>query len=105
MTCVHCVGEDRRESPSDHTSSRHLYPPPNLHLCVCAAEWDEFKGLDFKKIYSTMIKPAFVFDGECVGSQLLVLLEAALPVCNRGHSLPLSVIICTAVCLCVYAVN
>jgi hypothetical protein len=27
------------------------------------AEWDEFKALDFKKIYSTMTKPAFVFDG------------------------------------------
>lgn len=36
-----------------------------MQLLVCAvAEWDEFKTLDFKKIYSTMTKPAFVFDGE-----------------------------------------
>ena len=26
-------------------------------------EWDEFKELDFKKIYSEMLKPAFIFDG------------------------------------------
>jgi hypothetical protein len=46
--------------------SRHelLYP---LTLATChvrVAEWDEFKKLDFKQIYSTMTKPAFVFDGE-----------------------------------------
>lgn len=33
--------------------------------CCAAAEWDEFKTLDYSKIYSTMIKPAFIFDGEC----------------------------------------
>jgi len=26
-------------------------------------EWDEFKDLDFQKIYDSMAKPAFVFDG------------------------------------------
>jgi UDPglucose 6-dehydrogenase len=26
-------------------------------------EWDEFKTLDFPKIYTGMHKPAFVFDG------------------------------------------
>ena len=26
-------------------------------------EWDEFKALDFEKIYASMMKPAFVFDG------------------------------------------
>lgn len=37
---------------------------PYKLLCVfVAAEWDEFKTLDFKKIYSTMTKPAFIFDG------------------------------------------
>lgn len=27
------------------------------------AEWDEFKTLDWTKIYESMAKPAFVFDG------------------------------------------
>jgi hypothetical protein len=26
-------------------------------------EWDEFKTLDYAKIYKSMAKPAFVFDG------------------------------------------
>ena len=31
-------------------------------LCVLT-EWDEFKTLDYAKIYEGMVKPAFVFDG------------------------------------------
>lgn len=31
-------------------------------LCILT-EWDEFKTLDFQKIYDSMAKPAFVFDG------------------------------------------
>mmetsp|Transcript_11377 Transcript_11377/g.17455 ORF Transcript_11377/g.17455 Transcript_11377/m.17455 type:complete len:479 (-) Transcript_11377:3066-4502(-) len=31
-------------------------------LCVLT-EWDEFKTLDYEKIYKSMAKPAFVFDG------------------------------------------
>ncbi|XP_047313386.1 UDP-glucose 6-dehydrogenase 1-like [Impatiens glandulifera] len=35
--------------------------------CICIlTEWDEFKGLDYKKIYDNMQKPAFVFDGRNV---------------------------------------
>jgi len=26
-------------------------------------EWDEFKAYDWKKIYDSMKKPAFIFDG------------------------------------------
>ena len=33
------------------------------HAIVILTEWDEFKELDFKKIYNTMLKPAFLFDG------------------------------------------
>ncbi|PPS15639.1 hypothetical protein GOBAR_AA04935 [Gossypium barbadense] len=31
-------------------------------ICILT-EWDEFKNLDFKRIYDNMQKPAFVFDG------------------------------------------
>ena len=33
------------------------------HALVIATEWDEFKALDFERIYGVMSKPAFVFDG------------------------------------------
>lgn len=31
-------------------------------LCILT-EWDEFKDYDFEKIYDSMMKPAFCFDG------------------------------------------
>lgn len=31
-------------------------------LCILT-EWDEFKTLDYKRIYKNMVKPAFIFDG------------------------------------------
>lgn len=34
-------------------------------ICILT-EWDEFKALDFRKIYDNMQKPAFVFDGRNV---------------------------------------
>uniref|UniRef100_H2Y7C4 UDP-glucose 6-dehydrogenase n=1 Tax=Ciona savignyi TaxID=51511 RepID=H2Y7C4_CIOSA len=33
------------------------------HAIAVCTEWDQFKLLDFKKIYDSMLKPAFVFDG------------------------------------------
>jgi UDPglucose 6-dehydrogenase len=34
-------------------------------ICVIT-EWDEFKKLDYQKIYDNMQKPAFIFDGRNV---------------------------------------
>jgi len=34
-------------------------------LCILT-EWDEFKSLDYTKIFATMAKPAFIFDGRNV---------------------------------------
>lgn len=34
-------------------------------LCILT-EWDEFKSLDFQKIYDNMPKPAYLFDGRNV---------------------------------------
>jgi UDPglucose 6-dehydrogenase len=34
-------------------------------LCILT-EWDEFKGYDYEKIYKSMAKPAFLFDGRNV---------------------------------------
>lgn len=33
------------------------------HGVAVLTEWDEFKQYDWKKIYDSMVKPAFVFDG------------------------------------------
>jgi len=33
------------------------------HAVVVLTEWDEFSRLDFARVYESMQKPAFVFDG------------------------------------------
>merc|ERR1712157_154152 len=33
------------------------------HAIATLTEWDEFKDLDYERIYKSMAKPAFVFDG------------------------------------------
>ncbi|MGY0391564.1 nucleotide sugar dehydrogenase [Bizionia sp. KMM 8389] len=38
----------------------------NAHAIAILTEWDEFKGYDWEKIYQSVIKPAFVFDGRKV---------------------------------------
>lgn len=35
----------------------------DAHAIVVCTEWDEFKTLDYQKIYNDMYKPAFLFDG------------------------------------------
>lgn len=30
---------------------------------VILTEWEEFKHYDYEKIWETMVKPAFIFDG------------------------------------------
>jgi UDPglucose 6-dehydrogenase len=35
----------------------------NAHAVVIVTEWDEFKTLDYKRIFEHMTKPAFIFDG------------------------------------------
>ena len=34
-------------------------------ICVLT-EWDEFKTLDYVRIYESMAKPAFIFDGRMI---------------------------------------
>lgn len=35
----------------------------DAHAVAVITEWDEFKTLDWKRIFDSMMKPAFVFDG------------------------------------------
>lgn len=36
------------------------------HAIVICTEWDEFVSLDYKQLYESMLKPAFVFDGRII---------------------------------------
>ena len=36
------------------------------HAICILTEWDEFKSYDYQKIYDSMVKPAFIFDGRNV---------------------------------------
>jgi UDPglucose 6-dehydrogenase len=33
------------------------------HAIAILTEWDQFKGLDYERIFKSMMKPAFIFDG------------------------------------------
>jgi UDPglucose 6-dehydrogenase len=33
------------------------------HAIAVVTEWERYRDLDFKKIYGSMVKPAFIFDG------------------------------------------
>ena len=35
----------------------------DAHGLAILTEWDEFKTYDYERIYNTMMKPAFIFDG------------------------------------------
>ncbi len=52
------------ENKSSITSFNSAYDAcKNAHAIAVLTEWDEFKTLDWEKIYMEMKKPAFVFDG------------------------------------------
>jgi UDPglucose 6-dehydrogenase len=38
----------------------------DAHALAALTEWDEFRDLDFSRIYHLMLKPAFVFDGRAI---------------------------------------
>ena len=45
------------------TSPSALQAAEGAHAIAIMTEWDEFKTLDYQKIYDSMSKPAFLFDG------------------------------------------
>ena len=38
----------------------------NSHAVIVLTDWDLYRRLDFRKVYRSMIKPAFLFDGRNV---------------------------------------
>ncbi|HQW68557.1 MAG TPA: UDP-glucose 6-dehydrogenase [Flavobacterium sp.] len=55
-------------TPSENENHIKSYENPydackNAHAVAILTEWDEFKEYDWQKIYDSMLKPAFIFDG------------------------------------------
>ena len=46
------------ETPGDVNASC-----AGAHALAIITEWDVFKSLDYQRIYESMSKPAFIFDG------------------------------------------
>lgn len=46
-----------------HTFESAYKACESAHAIAVLTEWDEFKSYDWKKIYDSMLKPAFIFDG------------------------------------------
>jgi UDPglucose 6-dehydrogenase len=52
---------DNAELVHSHTNAYDACQ--DAHAIAVLTEWDEFKTLDWQRIYDNMLKPAFVFDG------------------------------------------
>uniref|UniRef100_A0A7S2GS45 UDP-glucose 6-dehydrogenase n=1 Tax=Octactis speculum TaxID=3111310 RepID=A0A7S2GS45_9STRA len=59
------VNEETYSGLDDHliTSPDPYTAAEGAHAIAILTEWDEFKGLDYQRLYTAMIKPAFIFDG------------------------------------------
>lgn len=58
--------ETRSAQENENYLHYHTNPYDALkdaHAVAVLTEWDEFKTYDWKKVYDSMVKPAFVFDG------------------------------------------
>jgi UDPglucose 6-dehydrogenase len=53
------------------------------HAIAIVTEWDEFKTLDYEKIYAGMPKPAFIFDGRNI-TDLAKLKKIGFRACGIG---------------------
>lgn len=54
------------ENPRLQVAASAYEAADGAHAIAVVTEWDEFKSLDFAKLYATMPKPAFIFDGRNV---------------------------------------
>ena len=64
-------------SPEENKQQLQAYENPyeackEAHAIAILTEWDEFKSYDWQKIYESMLKPAFVFDGRNILDRYLL---------------------------------
>jgi len=57
------LGKDAPANPRLIVAKNAYEACHGAHAIAVLTEWDEFKTLDFKKIYESMAKPAHIFDG------------------------------------------
>ena len=55
--------ESKKNEKSVEFFSDYFLACKNSHALVIMTEWDEFVSYDWKKIYSSLVKPANIFDG------------------------------------------
>lgn len=70
------VGHDdtgaRRQCAVDRVRQRVTFPSDayaaaeRAHAVIVCTDWDEFRQLDYRRIFDRMLKPAFIFDGRLV---------------------------------------
>lgn len=46
-----------------HTIADPYEAAIDTHAVVVCTEWDEFVTLDYERIFTSMMKPAYIFDG------------------------------------------
>lgn len=56
------------DQPNEVRKSIEIFTDPydavsQTHAIVICTEWDEFTELNYERIYKSMMKPAYVFDG------------------------------------------
>jgi len=56
------IGREKQESRLSVAATAYE-AAAGAHALVLVTEWDEFRQLEFAKIYELMAKPAFIFDG------------------------------------------
>lgn len=56
------LGSDR-EDPKLQIASSAYEAAEGAHAVAIVTEWDEFKRLDYARVFASMTKPAFLFDG------------------------------------------
>lgn len=56
------IGREKRETRLSVAATAYE-AATGAHALVLVTEWDEFRKLEFEKIYELMAKPAFIFDG------------------------------------------
>ena len=86
------LSESRRALLENVTIESSSYDAAqDAHAIAVMTEWDEFKDLDFDRIYSNMPQPAFLFDGRNILDRE-ELTQKGFEVHGIGKSLPARVI-------------
>ena len=60
---IDVLGKGATSDPRLAVASSAYEAARGAHALIVATEWDEFKTLDFRKIFEDMQQPAFIFDG------------------------------------------